>query len=226
MNDFQTLLNTKDELHPDLMPYYTPAEDGGMEMVKHPFCYSVPHSQNMNALVNERYRLIKDHMAKLWDEGKWSRFIFLHERPYRLDAFLQTLEFLTDEEFNELLAEIWVDSENIWQNKTAWENLFKYEAFNKNLFMSDDDLASYKSLPEKFTIYRGTKPNRELGMSWTLDEDKAAWFARRLTRKSEKAIVIQAEMTKEHTLAYLGERNESEIITLPHHPVIEDVRYV
>lgn len=110
------------------------------------------------------------------DEKDYGKFIFWHERPYRIDAFVQTMNFMTDREYWKILGEIWVDSENIWQNLSKWEKLLKDEREDKHLFMESDDYKKFKKLPEKLTAFTGYMPNQnENGISYTLDKEKAEY---------------------------------------------------
>ena len=49
-------------------------------------------------------------------------------------------------------------------------------------------------------------------LSWTLDKEKAEWFAHRF---GEDGTVYQARIGKEHILAFFNARNESEVIIDP-----------
>ena len=51
-----------------------------------------------------------------------------------------------------------------------------------------------------------------LALSWTLDRDKAQWFAHRF---GENGTVYEAQITKQHIYAFLNSRGESEVIVDP-----------
>lgn len=63
------------------------------------------------------------------------------------------------------------------------------------------------------TIYRGvsSKKYRD-GLSWTLDKDKAEWFA---TRFTQEGVVYSATVKSENILYYITDRGEEEIIVDP-----------
>ena len=79
--------------------------------------------------------------------------------------------------------------------------------------MSAKDLLIFESLPEKVEAWRGTNHKRGLnGLSWTLDQEKAVWFARRFAW--EPSLLAKALVDKGDVVAYFGERNEREIVSL------------
>ena len=49
-------------------------------------------------------------------------------------------------------------------------------------------------------------------LSWTLDRDTAEWFAHRF---GEEGTVYEAQISKEHILAFFNGRNESEVVVDP-----------
>jgi hypothetical protein len=58
------------------------------------------------------------------------------------------------------------------------------------------------------------------GLSWTLNKDKALFFARRF--KPPQPILATALLRKRDVLAYLPDRDEEEIVCLP--TAVRDVR--
>jgi hypothetical protein len=114
---FAQLINeSKVELHPDLQPYL---EDGVLgPQLRHPLVYAVPLWTKAHA--NYMYEQKKADLEKAIAEKKYSQIIFLHERPYRLEAFIQIANELPDSKYWSLLASIWTDTENGWQNLEQW----------------------------------------------------------------------------------------------------------
>jgi hypothetical protein len=54
------------------------------------------------------------------------------------------------------------------------------------------------------------------GLSWTLDREKAQWFANRwLSLKRRRPIVLQTVARKADVMAYFAGRNEQEIVVHP-----------
>ena len=76
-------------------------------------------------------------------------------------------------------------------------------------YVSDTD----RRLTGEHTVYRGTfSDDPRGGISWTLDETKARWFAGRL---SVGGTVWQATVNAAEILGYFVERDEAEVIVHP-----------
>lgn len=204
------LLSKKEELNKELIPYL---EDGdSFKMLRHPIIYSVPHFDNMNAYINKRYSVLKEEISKCLEREEWEMYVYKHERPYRLQAFLNIYSELNDSEYWDLLSSIWIDSENIWQNKNIWITLLKERYESKHLFMSQDDRNMFDALPDEFMVYRGYLIGKnEDGLSYTTDKKKAQWFSKRF---SKDGAVISKLVRKEDVFAYTNERDEKEIIII------------
>jgi hypothetical protein len=211
MKDLADIFGKKEELNPELAEYYhyTPS---GIPIIQHPLVYSIFHSPEQNALVNKQLEYKKTAAAKALDANDWGRYIFLHERPCRLQAFQDIEHKLTDKEYWEELGQIWIDSENIWQNQKLWTDYLKSKRSDREYFMDEADREEFNRLPEELTIYRGyTKGKNENGYSYTLDKNKAEWFSSRFGGgKSVKTLKVK----KKDCFAYLGGRSEKEIIYL------------
>lgn len=200
------------ELNDDLVAYYS--VNNGIPMIKHPLVFSIFHTDNQNYIINQHYEWKKQAVRKARTEREWSSYVFLHERPFRLNAFLDIEPMVREEpdQYWELLGEIWVDSENIWQNKEAWRYFLESgPEEGREMFMSEEDRLTFHSLPEKFKVYRGYIPRRnKSGFSYTMDRDKAEWFANRFGN----GVVLERIVSKEDVFAYKNDRNEQEIIIL------------
>ena len=88
-----------------------------------------------------------------------------------------------------------------------------FKSANSSVLMNKEELEVFNNLDDELTIYRGvTSYNADnvKALSWTLDIDKAEWFANRFGE--EDGTVYDAEIEKSHVLAYFGRRNESEEI--------------
>jgi hypothetical protein len=78
--------------------------------------------------------------------------------------------------------------------------------------MSAEDRKDFKKLPDTFKVYRGYIPGQNKGgYSYTLNKEKAKWFANRFDRNGK---VVERTVNKDDVFAYLNGRNEQEIIIL------------
>lgn len=200
-----------EDLHPDLIPYLR--FEKTIPYLSHPLVISPFYFEEENSHLNRSY-LFKIEQIKLSLKNKeWHRYIFWHERPYRLMAFRQVVKYLSDVEYWKLLREIWVDSENIWQNKKDWKRYLNSKRENKSSFMKGCELNYLKELPDEFLIYRGyTKGLNSRGCSYTLDKEKAIWFSKRFNAENGKIKI--RKVRKEDVFAYVNSRDEKEIIIL------------
>lgn len=202
------LLDRTEALHPDLAPFVEQMDvgDSGLKMLRHPLQYSVPHCEQMNALINARYAQTRQRADQFLASGEWNRFIWIHERPHRLDAFLQVK--VPPEAYWPTLAELWTDTENFWQNKRIWSQLFAARIPGRSTgLMMPGELQALAALPEVIPIYRGGRS--AAGLSWTVDKRKARWFA---TRWSQSHKLYSAAVEKKHVIAYFEARGEKEIV--------------
>ncbi len=72
---------------------------------------------------------------------------------------------------------------------------------NADMFMGDDNKSTLDKLPETMTVYRG---GDGFGYSWTLDKEYAKRFG----------LVFTMHINKKEVNAFLGDREENEIIIL------------
>lgn len=193
-------------LHPDLQPYL---EDGAIgPQLRHPLVYSVPLWSNghANALYEQKVKAVKEALAN----KKYSSYIFLHERPYRLNAFSLIQNKLSDTQYWSLLSDIWTDTENQWQGIDKWKQLLSSNRPSRHYLMTEDEFNHLQSLPDEVTIYRGCQAGvNENGLSWTLDKKKAEFFANRF---SKDGIILERTISKNDIVAVLTGRGESEVI--------------
>lgn len=206
---FAQLINESNvELHPDLQPYL---EDGVLgPQLRHPLVYAVPLWTKAHA--NYMYEQKKADLEKAIAEKKYSQIIFLHERPYRLEAFIQIANELPDSKYWSLLASIWTDTENGWQNLEQWRALFGSDRPARGHLMDENEHFTFGNLPETVEIYRGCQEGiNEDGLSWTLDPEKAKFFAERFGKPGK---VLKKAVNKAQIVALFSGRNEAEVICL------------
>jgi len=193
-------------LNPDLERYL---EDGAIgRQLRHPLVYLVPLWSNghANALYEQKVKGVKDALAN----NKYSSYVFLHERPYRLDAFTLIQSKLSDTQYWSLLSDIWTDTENQWQGLNKWKQLLSSNRPSRHYLMNEEEFNLLQSLPDEVTIYRGCQAGiNENGLSWTLNKKKAEFFANRF---GKEGIILERKIPKSNIIAFLNGRGESEVI--------------
>ena len=77
------------------------------------------------------------------------------------------------------------------------------------------------ALPERVTVYRGVNAYSEpSGLSWTLDRERAEWFARRFPERPDYpglvfSYVITGRVLRGRIIALFNARQESEVVVFP-----------
>ena len=195
------------KLNPELQKFVVETEIG--KYIKHPLVFS---PLVLPGLANQMLEQKNNQLRKALDTKNFSQYVFLHERPYRVSVFKDIKHELTDENYWKLLSSIWTDTENSHQDLGTWKNLFKSKRGQRHNLMTEDELNTMESLDDTVTIFRGCVKNlNEDGLSWTLDKERAEWFANRF---DQEGIVIEKAIGKEKIVAYFGGRGEEEIIVI------------
>lgn len=200
-----------DDLDGDLADYYEDGEYLGIPAVRHPLVYWIgPINVDM---INAMYKQKLEATVRALDEGNYSQYIMLHERPYRLQAFLDVSDEMSNDDYWSILGDIWTDTENQWQNIDDWQMLLESDRPNRELIMTEDERSQLEKLPEVITIYRGYQRGKnDNGLSWTTDRSKADWFARRLAREDDDPAVAERQINKKDVVAFFSRRGENEIV--------------
>jgi hypothetical protein len=142
----------------------------------------------------------------------WHSFIYLHERPWRPFILWSVADQIDDQVYWDLTRGVWIDSENIWQNRVVWHQLLLTS--RRGSFMSEENRAEFEKLPDPVTVYRGyVKGKNFSGYSWTTDQEKAWWFAKRFAHLGTPQ-VRRATLSKDRLFAYINDRDEQEVIIL------------
>lgn len=211
-----------EDLHPELEAYKETHTVFGT-CIRHPLVYSILHPPQMNHMVNRQFEQKKLALAKAWEAKNWQSYIWLHERPWRLEAFNNISDELDSPVYWSLLGNIWVDSENIYQNHDEWRDLLEDpERGYGEYFMDEEDRKVFTlspakgGLPNVFTVYRGfSEDGGEDGFSWTVVEQTAEFFAKRLCGSDGVPRVATGTIGKKDVIAYMTGRGEAEIVAMP-----------
>jgi hypothetical protein len=210
----------ENELLPELRKALSKGPFGMMishPLVIDPFFVEDPRSYG---LVNAQLRWKQGLLDKARAESDWGQVVFLHERPYRLKALLDYVlpAKPPKPELGELLGDTWADAEapsHFKTNRDVWCSLFNHLGSSKAYLMDVDEIGHLGALPDTLRIYRGYAGRHRTGLSWTLDYDRARWFARRWG--SDGARVATGTVEKSKVFALLEGRRESEIVVDPRH---------
>lgn len=163
----------------------------------------------------DNLRLVQEQICKLIDESDTIYEVYnIIRKSYRLTFIKYIKQYLSVADMSNLLAHAWVTSENPNGDvNVSLRTIVKwFKECDKSVLMDKQEYSVYKELPEKLVIYRGVAVNRNpYGLSWTIDYDKAEWFAHRFDT-DEKGYILKTTISKENVLAYFDSRGESEIV--------------
>lgn len=149
-------------------------------------------------------------------EDVWRIYAYVN-KPYCLTFLKYAEPYLSIEDYSKLLGDAWIRSENPNDdpNFTKRDLIAMFKRADKQALMTEEDYKRWQNLEKNITVYRGVTPHNEKNLralSWTLDAEKAEWFAMRF---GENGKVYQAEIDKKDVYAYFGGRRESEVIVNP-----------
>jgi len=187
-------------------------------VLQHPLVYFVPYFAQMAAYANEMLRQKEAALKSAIENKNWVKAVFLHERPWRCDAFSLHAEDMDDKTYWSLLAQIYTDSENIDENFDAWAVLLTSSRPGREAFMHPDERAFLDGLPDEILVYRGGADESVTDFSWTVDEGVAAWFAQRtvdMAGGSGPGVVLEGRVLKRDVIGFKNNRDEAEIVVAP-----------
>ncbi|MCK1344464.1 MULTISPECIES: hypothetical protein [unclassified Bradyrhizobium] len=178
--------------------------------VRHPWIFDIVDDRSRAAWINHWFRIKRAQWEEALAERDWLKFVCVYERPHRLEGFFYIADECTHDDYWNTLGFVWSDSENIWQNIDAWQELWNCDRPNKLASMNEQERAALAALPSDLTIYRGFTEGRLHGMSWTLDRDVAVRFAKRF--RGPRAAIATARAKKSDVHAFFDDRQEREIV--------------
>jgi hypothetical protein len=194
-------------LHPALTPYLEQS-DTEWTMLRHPLVYQVPFISNGSA--NAYFAQKTKAVEKAIQDKNYKQFVWLFERPYRVEAFIKIADKLSDTDYWRLLSDVWIDTENQYAYLKEWKKLLASKRSSRHYMMTEEEDNILRALVQEVTIYRGCQKGiNEDGLSWTLDKSKAQFFANRF---GKKGIILERVVSKNDIVAVLLGRGESEVI--------------
>ena len=204
-----------DELDPELLGWIITHDDGHVS-IKHPLVFSIYHHPMLNRMVNRGLAAKQECLVRYTEEQNWHGFIDAHERPYRVDALLEIEDVVTDAQWWELVAHVWIDSENIRELPDVWDSILRADRLGRHAMMHDYERKAFDELPAVIDVYQGCTDQRDDGWSFTTKRETAVWFADRFALlEKAKPRLRTGQVAKTNVTAYLTRRNESEILVAP-----------
>ena len=166
----------------------------------------------------------KQELDKAIEQQNWDKVFMLVEKPFRLNWLEENIDLIKDDkQYYNFLKDAYMMTEfpmNGFSNYRDLLDLF-YARKNSKLMLDKDELKLLNSLPNEVKIWRGVKvddvlDDDNIGLSFTLNKDKAIWFAERFAQAGvSQAILIEAVVKRDDILSIFLNRDEEEVIVNP-----------
>lgn len=219
-DEWLKLMTTVVDLDSELELYVSEGPLKGTQSLRHPLVYHVPYVPKMAGMANLELKAKIEALKRARSERNWLSYIYLHERPYRVDAFTDICLSLSNREYWKLLGGIYTDTENLYQNKDLWIQLSPADRDRRFLMDDEERVSLRKDNANVITVYRGyCESGDPHGLSWTTNRVVAKFFARRLAPADARQFVATATVRKRQVLAYFNGRSKQEMVILPEHTV-------
>ena len=196
-------------LDPELEACLAPSAVG--QVLRHPLVYAVPYVP-IPGLYNKMLAEKKAALEAAEKAGSWQTYIWLHERPHRMNALASICHLWEheDPDFWSLFGAVWIDSENLWQAIEFIGDTLTDPEVSRQM-MVDRERLTFATFPDEIRVFRGASEWNVNGWSWTTSYHKARWFQHR----QGDGKMIAALVRRENVHAWITQRGESEIIVNP-----------
>ena len=193
-------------------------ESGKLPVLRHPLLIEVMFVPTLGSVkwamaISE---IREKSVEKALSEQNFASYVFQHERPFRLQAFLEIQYSITsDSVYWGLVDDLWSDSEQpcfFENNRHAWRSIWEDECYYSKPYppCPTDEVDAFNKLPDTITVYRGGHKD---GLSWTLSEEKAKWFGERNYYFNEQETPLwKMDIKKKDIAWFTNSRNEQEVI--------------
>lgn len=130
----------------------------------------------------------------------------------RLPAFLKLIEGAPPEVFWAVFQEVWSSCDDTWEHQALLQRAM-YRNRPGHPHLKGSNLAFWKSLPKRVTIFRGCDATRWRSLSWTTDRAVAESFAQghRGIRCADP-VVLQTTVSRAFVWGVCTDREESEVL--------------
>jgi len=167
VDDVLDLFKSPEALHPDLRSHFRDGPVG--KMLHHPLIINVITLPGHHKADNMMYLHRKEEAEQSWHKKYWSRYVFLHERPYRAEA-LQRVLFEGGLPFHQqvtwqLIKAVWIDSENVHEHDQFWTST--WNKAKSELTLDAKEQVAFDELPNMVPVWHGLEREDEktLGLS-------------------------------------------------------------
>lgn len=141
-----------------------------------------------------------------------------NEQLYELIAIDEVIgRQMNDAEFWHYLGDIYIGLEQLWVVRSILNTLLGSRRSCREFIMDAEERRALQALPDELIVHRGHVGRNATGWSWTLDIEKAKWFADRFPPSIYAGIprITSGIVKKTDVVAYFLRRQESEIVVNP-----------
>lgn len=210
------LQRTPETLLSELEGYREYEGDPVLDGIYHPLCQCRIDREGYFGYVNYVYRQNQERLNEYRQKKDFSGAVGCYEKPFLLDGFVEEMHYADDKSYWTTLRSTWTACEFPSTNRELFLTLFNSPRPCREYLMDDGERKALKKLPDRLEIFRGFAGSRGKGLSWTLDRDKAEWFARRFhVVHGKPPMLLEGTCKKSDAFAYFMSRNESEIVVEP-----------
>jgi len=212
------VLHGKESLLPELGRYLIPnRDDAELFDLHHPLLITLKINLYNAAWVNAQYRKTKAQVAAALAARDVETYVFWHEKPYRFEALTRCVKksLLTENDYWPMVARVWINSNNIYQNLAGWKRLWSGKIPNREMAMNENERSCLATMPNLIRVWRGMNSKKSVtGLAGTFNAERAEWFANQaLRRGSKKSFVASGLVAKGDVYAIFLGRRESEVVT-------------
>ena len=235
------------------LDFYIRDFSGGMRFIKHPLLNEMVFGELDQVIPEDFKKAIlpkgldaktfgdayvqkinfkKQELDKAIEQQNWDKVFMLVEKPFRLNWLEENIDLIKDDkQYYNFLKDAYMMTEfpmNGFSNYRDLLDLF-YARKNSKLMLDKDELELLNSLPNEVKIWRGVKvddvlDDDNIGLSFTLNKDKAIWFAERFAQAGvSQAILIEAVVKRDDILSIFLNRDEEEVIVNPEDIKIKEI---
>jgi len=211
-------------LRQELLEFVIPFSGSGAlsayGMFQHPLFISRIYSLERCAYIHHMLNIRRTMLREYEEQGDLQQAVMTYEKPFRFKVLAEHEHRMTDPVFWKTVADAWISSENLWQDAEAINRMLSSPRPKREEMMTPDERNALNAMPSTLTIYRGySGEGTPWGWSWTSDREKGEWFARRPPGPWQgippDPTLVEATVRKADVIAYLTERDESEIVVNP-----------
>lgn len=218
----EELCSKKVPLLPELQEYLFEGEDGTLTL-HHKLIIEMDINEEYCGLINHQYEQRQRRYDKSVEERDWRNVFLLVHKPYLIDQLLEIEDDLNDEEYWHWMGVVYRRLEVHSSDTYLIAGMLRNPRPGRQHLMDEKERQFLAELPDEITIYRGYDFNQQ-GWAWTLNPEKAEFFARRASFFGSESFVATAVVKTNDIIAYIGSREEDEIVIDPAHLDIVEVR--